>query len=161
METNPTSIHEDFGSITGPTQGVKDTMWLSSDVGPAARIPCCCGCGWGQCYSSYLTLSLRMSMWSTCSPLKKKKKGVITVFYRKTMSKSDFISYVAYEIFTFSWHYCKSSVKFLYSFEKWLIKEISKHWGMGKSFWLIHDFMLTKTACLWPIKHTVYTCFNY
>ena len=43
-------------------------------------------------------------------------------------------------------------------------EEISTYWGIGKSFWLIHDltnFMLTRTICLWPVKHALYIWFNH
>ena len=45
-----------------------------------------------------------------------------------------------------------------------VMNEIFTYWETGKSFWLIRvqlNFMSVEIACLWPIKHTLYICFNY
>ena len=73
---NPTSIHEDAGSIPGLTQQVQDLVWLQAAVwvAHAAWIKHCCGCGAGQ------QLQLRFDPYPgnfhmlQCSLRKKKEK---------------------------------------------------------------------------------------
>ena len=49
-ETNPTSIHEDVGLISGLTQRIKELvlLWAVVQVSDVAQILCCCGGGLGQ-----------------------------------------------------------------------------------------------------------------
>ena len=45
---DPTSIHEDTGSIPGLNLWVKNLMFLGAVVTGVVQIPGCCGCGVGQ-----------------------------------------------------------------------------------------------------------------
>ena len=74
MVTNPTRIHEDMGSIPGPTQSIKDLALLQS--ADAVKIPSCCGCGVGLWLSSDSTpiWELPYAMGVALKRQKRKKK---------------------------------------------------------------------------------------
>ena len=76
-EMNPTSIHDDAGSIPGLTQWIGALALLQTVVWVtvATRIPSCCGCGIGQqLYLRFDDPSLRTSICRGCGPKKQKNK---------------------------------------------------------------------------------------
>ena len=69
-ETNPTSYHEDVGSIPGLTYWVKDLVLPRAVVyvTDETQIPCCCGCGIGQQLQLRFDPSLRNFHMSQLQP---------------------------------------------------------------------------------------------